>query len=283
MGITVASLRSAISTDTGEQNFTTSDMGGLTPSAAMFLLPRATADGTAADHAAMGIGFATATDAQGFATWTDGHGVGTSVTTKRQSDSNCIGLNTPGDSDSGAESLGEFIGFISDGVTVNWIDASPSSNLMSVALFGGTDLSAHVGVQALSNTENASYDITACGFEPDLVIAGFATRLNPADAAFDAAIGGLGFVQNDGSWRYALSGMVSPPRPHNDGQRGDVYRNLWANGSQYCLRARLGIKVSRLRRRRVYGNCKECGSEQQLPILFGAEFRWCGRCKSRNR
>ena len=96
MGITVASLRSAISTDTGEQNFTTSDMGGLTPSAAMFLLPRATADGTAADHAAMGIGFATATDAQGFATWTDGHGVGTSVTTKRQSDSNCIGLNTPG-------------------------------------------------------------------------------------------------------------------------------------------------------------------------------------------
>lgn len=61
MGVTVATVRVACDTDTGGQDITTTDLGGLTPKAVILFATRATADATAADGAGWYMGMSDGT------------------------------------------------------------------------------------------------------------------------------------------------------------------------------------------------------------------------------
>ena len=63
----------------------------------------------------------------------------------------------------------------SDGFTINVTTAfaTPASPLVHYIAFGGDDLSADVGTVDLNNTQNNSEDVTAPGFEPDVVLTSY--------------------------------------------------------------------------------------------------------------
>jgi hypothetical protein len=119
-------------------------MGGLTPKAAIFILGSGITDGTAADEARFAIGFCTGATNEGYIGWQEQHNVGTSVTDTTQSNVLSIGILDPGAGTTAGDA--DFDSFITNGVRINWQDAPDAAYLMTVILFGGTDLSAHANV-----------------------------------------------------------------------------------------------------------------------------------------
>lgn len=172
MGITAAVVRAAATIDSAPytQDFTTADLGGLTPKAALFFITRATSDGAAAAHANFGIGAATGAANEWAIATTDEDGQGTTDTGARVRDDACILIVDPGNEGS-VDGQAEFSSFIANGVRVNWTNAPAAAYLVTAVLFAGTDLSAHADNAALGNSTNNAVNITDPGFEPDLVIA----------------------------------------------------------------------------------------------------------------
>ena len=167
MGVTIATTRVASNTSTGNQTITTADLGGLTPVAATFIITRATSDGTAADHASMGIGFAVSSSERLAVATSDEHGQGAADTYRRATEDECVMILNP--TDGSVDGEADFVSFSADGCTINWGNAPASAYLLTVIFFAGTDVSAHVDTFAASGTEDASVDVTDPGFEPDVV------------------------------------------------------------------------------------------------------------------
>lgn len=88
MGVTVAVTRVACNTSTGDQTITTTDLGGLTPKAAMFIITQAVTDGAAANHAVWGLGFTDGTTSFCSAS-EDEHGLSTTDTQKAARRAGC--------------------------------------------------------------------------------------------------------------------------------------------------------------------------------------------------
>lgn len=167
MGVTVATVRVALNTSTGTQDITTSDLGGLTPSAALLIATRGTADGTPAD----GAGFYAAvlmSGASGLSIFEEQHA---------QSSSDGYGNTTSGagfrvydgTADGVADGIAAYSAFITNGITINITDAFSSGWLCDVTFFAGSDLSVARVQQALG-TDTSPLDITGVGFEADNVI-----------------------------------------------------------------------------------------------------------------
>jgi len=82
MGVTVATVQFAANTSDGTQDITTTDLGGLTPEAAVFTYGTSVSNGTSVNGVQWGMGV---TDgSQSFAVCVnDDHGVTTTDTAKR--------------------------------------------------------------------------------------------------------------------------------------------------------------------------------------------------------
>ena len=195
MGVTIAVTRVACPTGTGTQDITTTDLGGLTPKAALFIVNKATADGSAADHAVLAIGACTGAANR----WSSGgfqeHGQDTTDAGDASSDDYCIFISNMA---GGADALADFSAWITNGVRINWSDAPGAAYLLTVVLFAGSDLSAKAGVISLGDTLNNAVDVTGVGFEPDVVIASVLASADGEAANWKTA-GNLGFVHNGDS------------------------------------------------------------------------------------
>ncbi len=186
---TVGMTRVACNTSTGNQAITV-NCGGLTPKAALFFLTAAVTDNTARDNAVVSVGAATTTSARWAICSESQHNVATANVASLASTTSCIQVL----SGAGAQTVdaaADFVSFGADTVTINWSDAPASAWLLTVVAFAGADLSVFTGTQSLGNTTDNALDVTAPGFEPDVVFAG---------TVIGNSVGGefsFGFAHND--------------------------------------------------------------------------------------
>lgn len=193
----VATVRTACSTSNGTQSFTNTDLGGLTPGAALFFLTFCSSDNTPAAHAGWGVGAATSTSER----WTVASVYRDSIAGtqgwRRGAADNCIMLLNPTTDNGAVLCEADFSQFVANGVEVNWSTAPGTAYLMHVVLFADVD-DAYAGSFLPNGTQDASVDVTDPGFWPNFMFtSGCAALLN--DTASAHAEGGIGFVVNDGS------------------------------------------------------------------------------------
>lgn len=194
MAIKAAVARVASNTGTGTQDITVTDFG--TPKAALFFINYAITDGTAADHAGVTYG---ATD--GTNEWcvhgTSEHGQATTDTDSEITATKCVIINLPGTANADGEAT--FSAWITDGVRINWTNAPAAAYLLTVVLFGGDDLSAFVGSQVMTDTENATATVSDVGFEAHLVFSAVSDFRNAGSLVGVHNRNGFGVVHNDGA------------------------------------------------------------------------------------
>lgn len=165
--VKAAVTRVACNTVTGNQDITTEALGDTTPKAALFLISNAVTDGSAVDHHIFSIGAATGTSNRWSTGTSDQTGVGTTNSDHRGMTDQCIHIQLPGSHSIDGEA--DFVAFINNGVRINWDVAPDSAYLLTVVFFGGDDVEAYAGTWTGTSVDN-SVDVTAPGFEPDLVI-----------------------------------------------------------------------------------------------------------------
>lgn len=171
MGITIATTRVACNTTTGNQDITTTDLGGLTPKAAFFIVTRAVTDGTPANHAILGLGAATATDERWACVVRSENAQGTTDTRRRATSDECVMiLNT---ADANVDGEADFGAFITNGVRIIWGNAPTSGYLLTVVLYAGTDLSAKALHFAVAAVQDATVDVNTVGSEPDALLTAY--------------------------------------------------------------------------------------------------------------
>ena len=190
MGVTIAATRVACNTATGTQDITTSDLGGLTPKAALFFVSLATADNTAVDGAVIGWG-ATDGTVSLCQTAQDQHGVGTSNSLRKGEAIPVVIMD--GSATNVKDGEAAFSAWITNGVRINWTNAPAAAYLLTAVFFAGTDLSAYCNYAELV-TEDTGVDVTTVGFEADVLFTWLQDRSagGSANATF-----GMGFVHND--------------------------------------------------------------------------------------
>lgn len=174
--VVVARTRVAMNTGTGTQDITTSDLGGLTPSAVLFFITNATADATAVDGARFSVGAATSTTLEWCVGFQAQDAQATTNTDRRSDNTRCLFLLQDGTTF--REVAAEFDSFITNGVRIN-ITVASSAYFLEAVFFAGADVTnAYAGYVSLGNTLDLVTDITAPGFQPNLVIAACAHSLN---------------------------------------------------------------------------------------------------------
>jgi len=175
--INIAATQVAVNTSTGNQTITATKLYGQTPKAALFIISRATTNGTAVSTAALGVG---ATD--GVSEWAQtalsADGVGTSFTRRGHTLSACVTLLGLAGT---YEAEATFASFGAGSVTINWSTAPASGRLLTVVLLAGTELYIDFGTYQMPLTVNASVAVNT-GFNPDVVI------LNSSLLSFTSAI-----------------------------------------------------------------------------------------------
>jgi hypothetical protein len=163
----VAVTRVACNTTTGNQDITTTDLGGNTPQAAFFILTGATADETETVDARMGFGAATSTTERWAVCVTSESVAAKSDTRRRMLTDECIALQTVGVA---MDCEADFVAFITNGVRINWGDAPAAAYLLTVIFFYGSALSAKADTFQMTGAENSTVDVTTIGFQPDLLL-----------------------------------------------------------------------------------------------------------------
>lgn len=264
MGIAIDVVQFTLNTGTGTQDITGS-LGGLTPKAALFFVTRATANGSAAADAAMSVGAATGAsnewviqgNAEDGQATTDTHTVSAAAS---------ILLTTPGTNT--VEVQAEFSAWITNGVRIN-VTTAGSAFLGTCVLFAGSDLSAHANNVNLGDTLNLETNITAPGFEPDIVFAsigGELISLGDQSSTWEQSVGivenGASIVQRTHIVRWNNGSASGDPVAHirNDAGCGRLFsaggldwrgefanfdasgfsvisRNGGANDAQFCYLA----------------------------------------------
>lgn len=167
MAVSVAVMQAAATVNTAPytQDFTIAGFG--TPKAALFFVTWGTVNGTAGAHAVFCTGMTDGTTHLCTAVGSRSTQADT-VSWSRAAQDEVIylpwydGVNINGEAN--------FDSWITDGVRINWANAPDAAYLITVVLFGGTDLSADVSLITPSATEDATVDVATIGFEPDQVI-----------------------------------------------------------------------------------------------------------------
>jgi hypothetical protein len=230
--------RAAANTTTGNQDFTTTNLGGATPVAALIVLTNATANDTATTHIVYGMG---ATDGTRQWAWglsgeyNDATYARTHLSTRSASDA-CAMLVNPDTEAVLAEA--SFVAFIENGVRLNWVTAPPAGYLVACYLWAGSTVQAYAGTFQPSATQNAAVDITAPGFQPQVVITGsnnynfddatHSTSSTDCDISYGLVANGASVMQGCyGAWHsdYASTSYV---RGALSNAYAHVYRNGWA-------------------------------------------------------
>jgi len=182
-------IRAAANTSTGTQGFTYTGFG--TPKAALFIVTEGTQNGLAIHSAVFCMG-ATDGTRQRSACISSEHSVTTSDTYNRAMNDQTIFILNP--TDGTVEGEADFDSWITDGIRIDWTNA-PSARLVTVVLFGGSNLTAYVNDFTSSSTEDGTTDVTDPGFEPDQLIT-FGTRSAINDTSNSEGDFTLGIVDN---------------------------------------------------------------------------------------
>ncbi len=193
MGVTVAVTRAAANTSTGNQQITTTDLGGLTPKAALLIATRCVTDGTAADGGGFYVGMTDGTNER-----TEGYEsehAQASMDAQQTTDSTADRILTiyDGTADSVVEATADFVSLDTNGITINWTAAPASAYLLTVIFFAGTDLSAIAGSMDLGNVADATVANTSVGFEADVLL----TFWQLGGSLAGGGMLSFGVVQND--------------------------------------------------------------------------------------
>lgn len=190
MGVTVAVTRAAANTGTGNQTFSTTDLGGLTPKAVILIATRCVTDATAADGAGFYWGLSDGTN-EATGSYESQHAQTSmdNIHTQGTTADRILTIHD-GTADSVVEATADFVSFGSNGVTINWTDAPAAAYLVTAIFFAGTDLSVIVGRQDLGTTADALIANTSVGFEADNVIVFWNHTLDGGGMSF-------GFAHND--------------------------------------------------------------------------------------
>lgn len=202
MGITVDVVEFTLNTSTGTQDITGS-LGGLTPKAALFFVVAATVDGTAAAHASMSIGAATGASNEWAFHSNAEDAQATTDTYRATSSARCILLTDPGIATVDMDA--EFSAFITNGVRINIATASSAYKGICI-LFAGSDLTVHANNVGLGNTVDLETNITAPGFEPELVFAAAVNKTTMdadganAEISFGIVHNGVSITQRQYAW-----------------------------------------------------------------------------------
>ena len=160
--VVVARVRVSANTSTGNQDITTTDLGGKTPKGVLFYYVGATGDG-AFDDAHIGIGAASGASERWTLYGNSEHGVGSTDTRRGLLTDEVIRFNVPGSSSIDGEA--DIVSFITNGVRINWSNAPSGAYQIIAVFFAGDDVDAHADTHAV----DPNLDITAPGFQPNLV------------------------------------------------------------------------------------------------------------------
>jgi uncharacterized protein YhfF len=230
MTIKIAVTRAAANTATGTQDFTSDDLGGLTPKAAIFLVTGGIADGTVADGLRFSFGVTSGTS-QWFIHSISRHGLASSSVGYVGGNDAVIHMRLASDIAT-AEASAAFDSFITDGVRINWTDAPDSAYLVTVILLAGDDLSAFAGVGDFSDAQDGAQAVTATSFTPDLVIfgnrgGGLGSTSGATAGIFNigAAHNGVGITQRGAS----MKERGSRPNMELYGHVSDLYAMMELN------------------------------------------------------
>lgn len=181
--MTVAVAVAAAATSTGTQDITTTDLGGATPKAALFLYSRAASDGTITAHAGASFGATDGTNQWAVAAYVRDALTSQEFTTSMgdvgKSDKCVCALHVDGTLVVHSEAA--FDSFIVNGVRINWTTAAADGWLLTVVLFAGSDWSVACGIEVSVASAAVNF-----GFQPDVVL--FSSRGSPSPTGFDGTI-----------------------------------------------------------------------------------------------
>lgn len=193
--IVCAVTRAAAPTGTGTANITTADLGGLTPKAVILIGGTGVTDGTAAAHQILSFGAATGASNEWAIQANTEDGQSTTDDRHEIVGDHCVLYAVPGTGTVLASA--EFSAWIANGITLNW-DVVDAAYLITAIFFAGGDLSAHANTVALGNVTDNAVDVTAPGFEPDLVIGAILQARNTGNGDQGGFNPSIGFCSNDG-------------------------------------------------------------------------------------
>lgn len=165
MSAVIASTIFTFNTSTGNQDITTSDLGGLTPKLAIFRVGRAVSDDTDSIDAIVAI---SATD--GTTHFTSGKNDPNNEGTSRDNhlyDDRLLYLSKIG-TEYEVDCEASFVSWLTNGIRINWTDAPTHGRRCIVTFFAGDDVTVDVGSFNPAGTQNDSTSVN-CGFEPDIV------------------------------------------------------------------------------------------------------------------
>lgn len=185
--------RVACNTATASQTITTTALSGAIPIAMFIRVSAGITNGTAADHALLSVGAATSTSTRWTAAMASQDGVTNSNTWRRGATDECIMILNP--SDGSVDGEADFTAFVQNGATINWGVLPSAAYLMEVTFITGKN--AYAGTFNPNATQDASTDVTAPGFPPNVLFIGANDTLMN-DTAGSSGIMGTGYVFYDG-------------------------------------------------------------------------------------
>jgi len=181
---------------TGTHDFTTTDLGGLTPKAAIFLGSRNTTVNSTVVDAIYSIGSTDGNSQSCVAAKNDDY---INFTRTEQTESYCLraGHANQGTNDFIWDVQGAFSAWITNGVTLQ-MDTVTSGAYFQVLFLAGADLQVKHGRTDMPASSTATQNVTAPGFTPDAVLFNYveASTLNAPEGYFWWT--SLGWAINDG-------------------------------------------------------------------------------------
>jgi len=188
MGISIEVTRVACNTSTGDQDITITGFG--TPKAALFIASSPIADDTPTANAVTSVGSTDGTT-QAVASGYSEDALAASNARRRGTTDEVVLILDPAAENVDGEA--NFKEWITDGVRITWGNAPSVAHILTVVLFGGSDLSAKSG-NFTATSDPATTDVD-CGFTPDLAFFyGNGTSLDDSDSASYPV--NLGFASN---------------------------------------------------------------------------------------
>jgi hypothetical protein len=195
MGVTIATVQTTCDTaGGGTQDITTTDLGGLTPVAAVLIISGATSLDTAAAGARLGVGFTDGTNQFAFSIQTE-DAQGTTDADRRSESDEVVSIML---ATRAVDGEANFSSFITNGIRIAWGDYPASAYYVTAILFAGTDVSAYCGSFTPDTTQNNAVDVTGVGFESDVVFFLYNQSTSIPDATTHAILS-FGAAVNDGA------------------------------------------------------------------------------------
>ena len=208
----------ALSTDTGTQNITTTELGGATPDAALLIVSSATAADTTTAHAQMNVGATDGTNVWCTSWCSEDAQDRTDLYATTQND-HLLVLQAAADGATDAEI--DFSAFIANGITIDITNAPAGAYIVKCFFWAGIE-DAEAGVLTTDATQDQATTVTTT-FQPQAVYLSTLFAANESQAA--AADVGMALAVNDGSASQACISFWASDNQDTSYLRGGVWED----------------------------------------------------------